>query len=125
MVKLDEIYLSVAGINIVKQYQDNFKSIYETALEIGRWDDKVMLIPEPDNPYDKKAIKVMVWDLQIGYVAKKCQYLIDTHCPILYKKPVEAEIADGGYLKDWAGVWCQIGVSVLTANASYYYCPNP
>ncbi len=38
---------------------------------------KVQLIPEPTNPYDRNAIKVCVGDLHIGYIKKEdCQHLL-------------------------------------------------
>lgn len=32
--------------------------------------DKVLLIPEPDNPYDENAIRIEYHDSQLGYVPK-------------------------------------------------------
>ena len=63
LIRKGKILTTIQGIIYHKNYKEIIKQ-----LEIGT---QVILIPEPDNPYDSNAIAVYWENERIGYVAKK------------------------------------------------------
>jgi hypothetical protein len=63
--------------------------------------DRLTLVPEPDNKYDSKAIKIMKGDLHIGYVPKANNQQIYedvTQRPSEFGCCVDAAWADGAWV---------------------------
>ena len=53
-----------SGLNIVYEYKFKF--------------ERISLIPEPTNPYDPNAIKVMIDEKQVGYIKKgSCKHILN------------------------------------------------
>lgn len=92
-----------AAINKVPEYT----SAFEKVLALSPSKAGIQLVPEPENPYDSNAMKVIllyqieggiVWDeVQIGYVKKPDQpELYRNFGPEFFQKPRFCKIVDWG-----------------------------
>ena len=62
-----EIFSPIVGVN----FRPHEAKVAHAALSIG---DEVFLEPEPENPYDPMAVKVIASDEHIGYIARTNNY---------------------------------------------------
>jgi len=87
--------LSVAGLNA-----EEAKKSYVKELMIKSFKKKIPihidLVPEPTNPYDANAIKVVINKVDAGYIAKADQQYLD----ISNNQQYIAHIVSWGVLKD-------------------------
>lgn len=90
-----------AAINKVPEYAQAFEKVLAIAPEKAG----IQLVPEPTNPYDSYAVKVVmmyqvgiIWDeVQIGYVKKSDQStLYQQFGPEFFQKPRFCKIVDWG-----------------------------
>lgn len=99
------ILSSVAGLNIDPAKKEIAKKIFSDFC-YGHYNPiKVKLIPEPDNKFDSKAIKVMYENQQIGYIPKKDQCLIPLQ---RFKQESDAMAWDVGYNREKDFYWCHL-----------------
>lgn len=66
-------------------------SHYQEAASHCRIGDKVTLVAEPDNPYDRNAVRVDCHQRRIGYIAKELAPKIQ---PLAQQHKVSAVISD-------------------------------
>ena len=79
-------HFEVAGIS---HYWENINKVWDGDGECSR---PIALIPEPDNPKDKNAIRVEVYDKIIGYVpAKKAEKVLGILRQHVYEQKVNFE----------------------------------
>lgn len=73
-------------------------------------DDKLKLIPEPENPYDKYAIKVVYGDnFQIGYIPREYSKLISEYLESNYHYDIPNFLLE----KDDVGYWLKCGIRLI------------
>ena len=84
-------------------YRLSKKELIEECLENERiyecdfYFTKVELVPEPDNPYDPNAVKVIVDDVLVGYIkAGSCTHILKVLKEDRIVK-IECEIGGGNY----------------------------
>ena len=87
--------LSVAGLNAEEKKQKYVKDLMSKSFQ-----KKILvhvdIVPDPTNPFDSKAIKVVINTADVGYIAK-----VDQECFDFSKQQQYiAHIASWGILKD-------------------------
>ena len=70
----DIVYL--AGTNVNKIYLDNIRGIMANVSNGGTV--AIEIVPEPNNPFDPKALRVDFNGSVVGYIPKASQYLFTT-----------------------------------------------
>lgn len=94
--------LSVVGLNIEKTTQDFLKGLMQEALQKSNVAVHIEIKADPKNPFDPNAIKVLVNDVKIGFIAKTDQHHFDFKQHTLYS----------GYVVSWG---------VLKDSSVYFY----
>jgi len=110
-----KLVVGVAAVNAVKEYHNTLRTIMEKALASELAEVNVQLVPEPTNPYDKKAIKVIINDSQIGYISKQEQRLLDEQCPMVYEQPTKALVDSWGVFQG-DKLYCFVSIDISDAN---------
>jgi len=91
--------ISVAGVNADKRHASYLKDLMQRSLEGENIDLDVIVFPEPENPYDKNAIKVEINNSSVGYIPKKEQYHFERFDFSKCKK-LQANVISWGVGKD-------------------------
>jgi hypothetical protein len=86
--------LSIAGLNTDEPKKNFIKNLMIKSFKNNLVID-IKLAPEPTNPYDAGAIKIVINDFHIGYIAKVDQKYFD-----FSKGSYVAQIVSWGVLKD-------------------------
>jgi len=69
--------ISVAGVNADKKHKEYIKELMQKAINGDIEEIDVSIFPEPNNPFDKNAIKIEINNKPVGYVPKKDQCFFD------------------------------------------------
>jgi hypothetical protein len=100
-------------------------SHYQDAASHCRIGDKVTLVPEPDNPHDRNAVRVDCHQRRIGYIAKDLAPRIQ---PLSRQGRVTAVVSEvvGERRSDFClGIELLITISPPTPAADAAQCPPP
>ena len=87
--------LSIAGLNTDESKKHFIKDLMLKSFNKNNLIIDIKIEPEPTNPYDIGAIKIMINDFHIGYIAKVDQNHFDFN-----KYMYIAHIVSWGVLKD-------------------------
>lgn len=87
--------LPVAGLNIEEKNKEFLKSMMLNAMNGVVVPCNIEIIPDPTNPFDSNAIKILLNGTQIGFIAKVDQHNFDFN-----KFRYVASIVSWGVLKD-------------------------
>ena len=104
----EPMIVSVVGIRKVDDYKLNALRVMADAAEKPDFRVVVKLVPEPDNQYDRKAVRVMINDLQVGYLPKKEQATLEQRQPQVFQG-CEAKIYRWGTTHDGPYIEITIG----------------
>ena len=105
--KNDDYYLSKR--DLIEEYLTD-QRIYETEFYIGRAE----LVPEPDNPHDPKAIKVLLDGQHVGYIkAGSCTHLLKVIREDRIQK-IECQAGGGKYKKVYVEDYTESGKEIYT-----------
>lgn len=105
--KNDDYYLSKR--DLIDEYLTD-QRIYETEFYIGRAE----LVPEPDNPVDPKAIKVLLDGQHVGYIkAGSCTHLLKVIRENRIQK-IECQAGGGKYKKVYVEDYTESGKEIYT-----------
>lgn len=105
---------SVAALNKVKEYHDNFKEKVMGAVTLPV---VVQSVPEPENKYDSNAVRLLVGGKQIGYIAKLEQDYVRSVRPEVFEKPTDLLVNEWGTGVDRSGnsyYWCSLNIEPLS-----------
>lgn len=70
--------ISIAGVNADTGYKEYIKELMKKAVEGGACEEVIISIfAEPENPFDKNAIKVEINNKPVGYIPRKDQCFFD------------------------------------------------
>ena len=112
---------------------DNFSMSKKYLIDAGLIDERIWkyffsisnaeIIPEPDNPTDPKAIKVVVDGMHVGYIkAGSCAHLLKALRENRINK-IECEIAGGPYKyisEEYDDNKDKLVYTIATGSAPYY-----
>lgn len=99
---------SVAGLNIDPICKANIELIMQGVLN-GNPTASVTVAPEPQNPYDPKAIRVDINGLFVGYVSKRDRTEMETCVPGLYSTILNGRVETWGQGRD-NSLFCNVSV---------------
>lgn len=105
----DGEYYHLGKRDIIDEYLTE-QRLYEYEFFIS----KVELVPEPDNPHDPKAIKVLLDGLHIGYIkAGSCAHLLKAMREDRIKE-IECQAGGGRYKKVYIEDYTESGKEIYT-----------
>lgn len=104
------MHFSVVGLNKVPEYAQNLNKLLGGLPNTS--DLKATLVPEPTNPYDSRAIKVLINDLQIGYIGRRDHDAIAAQAPQLHNAITNGRVLEIGYIwnQDSFYAYCSVEV---------------
>ena len=105
----DSIIVSVVALRKVEEYKNNALQVMEDVQKAPEVPVTVELVPEPQNPYDHKAVAVVISKKQVGYLPRAEQGAIEERCPHVFTKGGTAEIRRWGVTQDGPYIELKIG----------------
>lgn len=108
----NEIFLSVAGITADQNYGENVRKALSGCSHVSQL--VIETQPEPNNPYDSRAIQIKLNGLPIGYVPRKEQSVLDYRCPDIFLRPKTGKVQEIGFIYGASGnfVYCNISLAI-------------